>query len=107
MSHLTERIPLSALNDNAQYCEFGKCYICRKDELVAATLANAYKSLLNLRSRTFVGSCFAALLWTNARNAEVWLTGVVALTGLAILAAAELAPHANLAVREKTAHLLG
>ena len=33
---------------------------------------------------------------------QKWLTGVVALTGLAILAAAELAPHANLAVREKT-----
>ena len=35
----------------------------------------------------FVGSWFAALLWTNARNAEAWLSGAVTLISLAILAA--------------------
>ena len=35
----------------------------------------------------FVGSCFAALLRTNARNAEAWLSGAVTLISLAILAA--------------------
>ena len=35
----------------------------------------------------FVGSCFAALLRTNARNAEAWLSGTITLVSLAILAA--------------------
>ena len=35
----------------------------------------------------FVGSCLAALLRANARNAEAWLAGAVALIGLALLAA--------------------
>jgi multicomponent K+:H+ antiporter subunit A len=36
----------------------------------------------------FVGSLFAALLSSNARNAEAWLAGVVALGGLAVTALA-------------------
>ncbi|MEH6951408.1 monovalent cation/H+ antiporter subunit A [Nitrobacter sp. NHB1] len=33
----------------------------------------------------FVGTCLAALLQTNARNAEAWLAGAVSLIGLALL----------------------
>jgi NADH:ubiquinone oxidoreductase subunit 4 (subunit M) len=36
----------------------------------------------------FVGSCFAALLRSNARNREIWLAGAVALTGLVLVSAA-------------------
>ena len=35
----------------------------------------------------FIGSCLAAPLSSNARNAEAWLAGAVALIGLALLAA--------------------
>jgi multicomponent K+:H+ antiporter subunit A len=35
----------------------------------------------------FLGSCFAALLRANARNAAAWLSGVIALINLAILIA--------------------
>ena len=35
----------------------------------------------------FIGSCLAAPLPSNARNAEAWLAGAVALIGLALLAA--------------------
>src|SRR6478735_7755826 len=47
-----------------------------------------YESLLAVvLALPFVGSCFAALLRTNARNAEAWLSGTVTLISLAILAA--------------------
>ena len=47
-----------------------------------------YESLLIVvLALPFVGSCFAALLPTNARNAEAWLSGTVALVSLAVLAA--------------------
>ncbi len=36
----------------------------------------------------FVGSCLAALLQPNARNAETWLAGAVALVGLVLVSAA-------------------
>src|SRR3954447_2307584 len=35
----------------------------------------------------FAGSCVAALLWTNARNAEAWLAGAVAFIALALVVA--------------------
>src|SRR4051794_8420782 len=35
----------------------------------------------------FAGSCVAALLWTNARNAEAWLAGAVTFIALALVAA--------------------
>ena len=35
----------------------------------------------------FAGSCVAALLWTNARDAEAWLAGAVAFIALALVAA--------------------
>ena len=35
----------------------------------------------------FVGSCFAALLQTNARNVAAWLSGAITLVNLAILTA--------------------
>ena len=39
----------------------------------------------------FVGSCFAAMFRSNARNAEAWLAGAVALVDLVLVAA--LYPH--------------
>jgi multicomponent K+:H+ antiporter subunit A len=35
----------------------------------------------------FIGSCLAALLPANARNAEAWLAGTVSLISLALVAA--------------------
>ena len=47
-----------------------------------------YESLLTVvLALPFVGSCFAALLRTNARNAEAWLSGTITLISLALLAA--------------------
>ena len=47
-----------------------------------------YESLLvAVLALPFVGSCLAALFEANARNAEAWLAGAVALTCLALLAA--------------------
>ena len=43
--------------------------------------------LIAVLALPFVGSCLAALLRANARNAEAWLAGAVALTTLALLAA--------------------
>lgn len=40
--------------------------------------------LLSLILIPFIGSIFAALLPTNARNAEAWLSGVVALSGFVL-----------------------
>src|SRR4051794_7397235 len=34
----------------------------------------------------FAGSCVAAMLWTNARNAEAWLAGAVAFIALTLVA---------------------
>ncbi len=44
--------------------------------------------LIALITLPFVGSCLAALLPSNARNAEAWLAGAVTFTGLALVAAA-------------------
>ena len=44
--------------------------------------------LIAVLALPFVGSCLAALLRANARNAEAWLAGAVALIGLALVAAA-------------------
>ncbi len=44
--------------------------------------------LILLVGLPFVGSLIAALLSPNARNAEAWLAGVVAMTGLVVAAAA-------------------
>ena len=45
--------------------------------------------LVVLVALPFVGSLAAALFRTNARNAEAWLAGAVALTALAIAAASD------------------
>jgi multicomponent K+:H+ antiporter subunit A len=42
--------------------------------------------LLAVLALPFVGSCLAAPLRANARNAEAWLAGAVALISLALLA---------------------
>ena len=42
--------------------------------------------LILLIALPFVGSLIAALLPTNARNAEAWLAGAIALSGLLITA---------------------
>src|SRR3712207_6727246 len=44
--------------------------------------------LIAVLTLPFAGSCLAALLRTNARNAEAWLAGAIALIGLARVAAA-------------------
>src|SRR3954447_14420268 len=43
--------------------------------------------LIAVLALPFLGSSLAALLPANARNAEVWLAGVVALVALALVAA--------------------
>src|SRR5215212_8551666 len=43
--------------------------------------------LIAVLALPFAGSCLAALLRTNAWNAESWLAGAIALTGLALVAA--------------------
>src|SRR6185312_6249868 len=43
--------------------------------------------LIAVLALPFVGSCLAALLQANARNAEAWLAGAVALISLVLLAA--------------------
>ena len=40
--------------------------------------------LLGIVALPFLGSCIAALLPSNARNAEAWLAGAVALGGLVL-----------------------
>src|SRR5688572_26561356 len=51
--------------------------------------AMPYETLLiAVLALPFVGSCVAALLRPNARNAEAWLAGTVALIGLVFVAAA-------------------
>ena len=42
--------------------------------------------LIAILALPFVGSCLAALLRANARNAEAWLAGTIALISLALLA---------------------
>ena len=49
----------------------------------------------------FVGSFIAALLPTNARNAEAWLAGSVALAGLAVVTAAYPAVINGQVIRKK------
>ncbi|WP_336490197.1 monovalent cation/H+ antiporter subunit A [Methylobacterium nigriterrae] len=49
----------------------------------------------------FVGSCLAALLQSNARNAETWLAGATALTCLVLVSAAFPAVAAGGVVRSK------
>jgi len=44
--------------------------------------------LITLLALPFVGSCVAALLRSNARNAEAWLAGAVALLGLVLVGVA-------------------
>ena len=44
--------------------------------------------LITLLALPFVGSCVAALLRSNARNAEAWLAGAVALIGLVLVGVA-------------------
>jgi multicomponent K+:H+ antiporter subunit A len=43
--------------------------------------------LIAVLALPFAGSCLAALLRTNARNAEAWLAGAIALIGLTLVAA--------------------
>lgn len=44
-------------------------------------------ALIAILGLPFVGSCLAAILPANARNAEAWLTGAIALTNLVLLTA--------------------
>ena len=44
-------------------------------------------SLVAILALPFLGSCVAALLPANGRNAEAWLAGAIALIGLALVAA--------------------
>ena len=41
-------------------------------------------ALLSILLRPFGGSLFAAFLPSNARNAEAWLAGAIALVGLVL-----------------------